>query len=400
MTEVTVDDRTTTRPTVTSDPAPPGSFDYGLLGVVIALAATGLVMILSASSSAADSGYGDSYHYVWRQLAGLTVGGALGAAALWSPYGRIRRFAWPLYLITLVLLVLVMTPLGHTAKGATRWIEIGPAHLQPSEIARLSLVLVLSDYLANNRGRMSDVVGVGIPGLGLLLPMVVLVIFQRDFGTTAILLGLAGTLLFVAGLKWRWVLGGAVAVGGLLGFLVLIEPYRMRRLASFLDPFADRTGDGYQVVQGWIALATGGAFGTGIASGVAQRGLLPEPHTDFISAVIGEELGAVGWIAVVVLELLLVWRSATIASRAGDLFGMLAGIGIAAMFGSQALINLGVVGGLLPAKGLVLPFLSYGASAVMVHTACVGLLLRIGLGPGQAPEPRPTLSRSTVATGA
>lgn len=364
------------------EPAPQdheGGFDFVLLGVALALAGCGLVVILSASSVGADSTYGDGLHFVYRQIMGLSLGGALGAAAFIAPYARIRRLAWPLYVGTLVLLALVMTPLGHTANGATRWIGVGSVHLQPSEIARLALVLVLADYLANNRGRLADIVGVGMPGLGLLMPMVVLVIFQRDFGTTAILLGLAGVLLFVAGLQWRWVAVGAGAVLALLGFLVVAEPYRMRRLASFLDPFADRTGDGYQVIQGWIALATGGAFGTGIASGIAQRGLLPEPHTDFIGAVIGEELGALGWCVMVLLELVLVWRASLVASRAGDLFGMLVAVGIAAMFGAQAVINLGVVGGLLPAKGLVLPFLSYGASAAVVHAASVGLLLRIGV---------------------
>jgi cell division protein FtsW len=376
------------------------AFDFGLLGVALALAGSGLVVILSASSAGADTAYGDGLHFVYRQIMGLSLGGALGALAFVVPYARIRRLAWPLYLATLVLLALVMTPLGHTANGATRWLGFGPIHLQPSELARLAMILVLSDYLANNRGRLADVVGVGLPALGLLLPLVVLVIFQRDFGTTAILLGLAGVLLFVAGLQWRWVLLGAGSVTSLLAFLVLIEPYRVRRLASFLQPFADRTGDGYQVVQGWIALATGGPFGTGVASGIAQRGLLPEPHTDFIGAVIGEELGAVGWCAMVLLELLLVWRASTIASRAGDLFGMLVAVGIAAMFGAQAVINLGVVGGLLPAKGLVLPFLSYGASAAVVHAASIGLLLRIGTeakvrgGPGRWSSPG-TISASS-----
>jgi cell division protein FtsW len=360
-----------------------GSFDFALLGTALALAGTGLVVILSASSSVADSTWGDALHYVWRQVAGLGVGTALGAMAVVAPYARLRRSAWPIYLATLALLVVVMTPIGQEANGATRWIAVGPLHLQPSEIARISLVLVLADYLANNRGRLDDLVGVGLPALGLVLPMVVLVIFQRDFGTTAILLGLSGVLLFVAGLKWRWVFAGGAAASSLLAFLVIVEPYRLRRLVGFLDPFKHRESDGYQVVQGWIALATGGAFGTGLASGVAQRGYLPEAHTDFIAAVVGEELGAVGWSVIVLLELLLVWRAMTIASRAADLFGMLVAVGIGAMFGSQAIINLGVVGGLLPAKGLVLPFLSYGASAAVVHSAAVGLLLRISMEAGR-----------------
>ncbi|MEQ1502234.1 MAG: putative peptidoglycan glycosyltransferase FtsW [Myxococcota bacterium] len=360
-------------------------FDFGLLGTALATAALGVVMILSASSLEAASTYGDAFHYVWRQLAGLSLGAVGAVVVLLAPYGSVRRFAWPLYLITLGLLLVVLTPVGHEVNGAVRWISLGPVNIQPSEIARLSIVGILADYLANNRGRLKDVVGVGIPALGLVLPLVVLVIFQKDFGTTAILIGLAGTMLFVAGLQWRWLAIGSLAAASLLGFLVVIEPYRVRRLLSFVDPFADPSGSGYQVVQGWVALATGGPFGTGIASGVAQRGFLPEPHSDFIGAVIGEELGAIGWCATVGLEMMLVWRAATIAQRAPDLFGMLAATGIAAMFGAQAVINLGVVGGMMPAKGLVLPFLSYGASAAVVHSVCVGLLLKIGVESARAP---------------
>jgi cell division protein FtsW len=354
-------------------------FDLGLVGIVVALAGYGLLMILSASYIEAEKVFHDSFHFVIRQLMGLSLGAVFSVILLVTPYGQLRRVAWPLYLVTLGLLVVVMTPIGKEANGATRWISLGPLNIQPSELARISLLLILADYLANNRGRLKDVLGVGVPAMGLVLPMLVLVIFQRDFGTTAILLGLAGVLLFVGGLQWRWVFCGAIAALSLLGFLVLVEPYRIQRFISFLDPFADPSDSGYQVVQGWIALATGGAFGTGLASGVAQRGFLPEPHNDFIGAVIGEELGAIGWVAAIVLEMGLVWRSFVIAGRATDLFGTLVATGIGAMFGAQAIINLGVVGGMLPAKGLVLPFLSYGASAAVVHATCIGLLLRIGL---------------------
>jgi len=265
--------------------------------------------------------------------------------------------------------------------------------VQPSEFAKVALVLILSHYLANNRGRLKDIVGVGLPGMCLLTPLVILIIFQKDFGTTVILLGLSGVLFFVAGLQWRYIAGGITAALGLLVLLVLAEPYRMKRLTSFTDPFADPDGAGYQVVQGWIALASGGVFGTGLATGVAQRGFLPEAHTDFISAVIGEELGAVGWMFTIVLILGLVWRGFLISTRARDLFGMLVATGITTMFAAQAVINMGVVCGLVPPKGLVLPFLSYGASAVLVHSLCVGLLLRVSLESG-----RPALTEEAATS--
>jgi cell division protein FtsW len=240
------------------------------------------------------------------------------------------------------------------------------------------LVLALSHYLAINEGRLRDG-AVLVSSAFLVVIPVVFVLPQKDFGTTVILFGLSGVLMFVAGLQWRWVVGFGSLMVAALGGLIAIEPYRMQRLVSFLDPFEDSSGAGYQVVQGWIALATGGLFGQGFGGGVAQRGFLPEAHTDFISAVVGEEFGAIGWAMMVLLLLGIVWRALVIASRARDLFGMLVATGMAALLGAQCIINLGVVGGVMPNKGLVLPFMSYGASAILAHTLVVGILLRISM---------------------
>ena len=371
---------------VSASPAgvPRGGFDWPLLAIAATLCATGLLMILSASSLEADATYGNALHFVTRQGIGLLMGAGLSAVVLSTPWRFVRKGAWAAYAAALVSLGLVMSPLGHSAKGAARWIQVGPLNLQPSEFAKVALVLILSHYLAANRGRLKDVLGVGVPGVMLLAPLVVLIVFQKDFGTTVILLGLAGVLYFVAGLQWRYIVTGLAGALGLLAFLVVIEPYRLKRLTSFLDPFADPDGAGYQVVQGWIALGTGGPFGAGLATGVAQRGFLPEAHTDFISAVIGEELGAAGWTVTVLLIIGLIWRGLVIAQRATDLFGMLVATGLTTMFAAQAIINMGVVAGLVPPKGLVLPFLSYGASAAMFHTLCVGILLRVALESGRA----------------
>ena len=368
--------------TETTSPAAPEahrSWDWPLLAITTVLAGLGLLMILSASSLNADARYGNAMHYVTRQLVGMGMGGCLAMAVLVAPWNWLRRAAWPAYLLTILLMVLVMTPLGYSANGATRWISVGPVNLQPSEFAKLATVVIMAHYLSCNEGRLRDVVGVVFPGLTLMVPLLVLVVFQRDFGTTVILIGLAGVLLFVAGLQWRYIVGLLVGVAALLTGLILMEPFRIRRLMSFLDPFADPDGAGYQVVQGWIALATGGLTGAGLASGVAQRGFLPEAHTDFIVAVIGEELGAIGWSFTVLLLVGLVWRGIVIATRSDSLFGMLVAVGISSMFAAQAIINIGVVGGVLPAKGLVLPFLSYGASAAMLNVFCVGVLLRISM---------------------
>jgi cell division protein FtsW len=374
--------------------APGIGWDWPLFTAVAGLASFGLLMILSASSLAADEEFRDALHYVTRQVVGLGLGVAGAAAIVWMPYAWLRRGAWPLYGFTLLMLIAVFSPLGYKANGAVRWVNLGFFNFQPSELAKLALVLIVADYLARNEGRLKDVLGVVVPGLSLLVPFIAMMAFQRDFGTTVILLGLSFVLLYVGGLQHRWLaLGGSVALAG-LAVLIAIEPYRITRLTSFLDPYADVEGSGYQVVNGWIALSAGGISGKGLASGVAQRGFLPEAHTDFISAVVGEELGAVGWVALVAVYAFVVWRGMKIASAAPDLFGLLASVGVTVMLAAQALINLGVVCGLMPAKGLVLPFMSYGASAALVHSLCVAVLLRVSRerpleAPVAAPELRP-----------
>jgi cell division protein FtsW len=357
---------------------PTASWDWPLAIAIAALAAFGLVVMLSSSTAFADELFGNSLHYVIRQSLGLGIGGILAAVALIMPWSWLRLSAWPAFAVSLVGLLLVLSPLGTSAKGAARWIDLGVMNFQPAEFAKLALIMVLAQYLSCNEGRLRDVVGVVVPPLTLfLLPMILLMAYQRDFGTTVILVGLTGVMFFLAGLQLRYGLFMAAFASLLFTVMVIMEPYRIERLTSFVDPFADPDGSGYQVVQGWIAMASGGAGGQGLGTGVAQRGFLPEAHTDFISAVIGEELGAVGWLALVLGYLFIVYRGMRIAHRAPDLFGMLLAAGITTLMAAQAIINLGVVCGMLPAKGLVLPFLSYGASAALVHTLAIGVLLRV-----------------------
>jgi cell division protein FtsW len=351
--------------------------DVLLLLFVAALSCFGLLMIQSATTLHADRRYHDAYRFVIRQMAGMGVGLGGVFVMLKMSIASLRRVALPVYLLTIVLLALVMTPLGHEVNGATRWIRLGSINFQPSEVAKLSLVLALSHFLASNEGRLKDLVGVAVPALGCMMVLVFLVVLQRDLGTTVIMLGITSALLFVAGLQLRYLVAGGVAGAFGLAYLILSEAYRRERMISFMNPFSDIEGSGYQVVQGWIALANGGVAGSGFATGVAQRGFLPEAHTDFIIAVIGEEFGMLGWILTVLLIVGLVWRCMVIAERSQDMFATLIAAGVGVLFGCQAIINVGVVAGLLPAKGLVLPFLSYGASAAVVNMLAVGLVYRI-----------------------
>jgi len=353
--------------------------DWWLVVSVVLLLGFGGLMILSASSLHADTQYGDPLRFVTRQAFGMIGGTVMLVGILLLPWSWLRRSAVPAYIVGLVGLCLVFTPLGHSAYAATRWISLGPVNVQPSEFAKIALILVMATYLSANEGRLGDILGVGLPALAIPIPMIILLMLEPDFGTTVITVALCGVLLFVAGLHWGWLLTLGVGAGGALAIGAVIEPYRVRRLLSFLDPFEDVAGAGHQVIQGWIAMASGGWVGQGIASGVAQRGNLPEAHTDFISAVVGEELGVLGWCLLIGLYLVLVWRGFGIAARSKSLFGSLVASAVTTLLASQAIINLGVVVGWMPAKGLVLPFMSYGASAVLAHLICIGLLLRVSM---------------------
>ncbi len=355
-------------------------WDLWLLGTSALLAVFGLVMVLSASGDFGNRTYGTPWHFGIRQAVGLVLGSLGGIFILAVPWSWIRRAPVPVFGATLVLLALVQTPLGHAAKGAPRWIRMGPVNLQPSELAKVALAMILAHHLSKNAGRIKDVVGVVAPALLFyVLPFLFLVFLQRDLGSMALLVGISGVALFVAGLEWRW-MGLAAAVTGLgVVAMVLLEPYRARRVMSFMDPLTDHLGDGYQVVQGWVAFAVGGTFGTGLGHGIAQQGFLPEAHTDMILAVVAEELGILGWSAVLLAEGVLLWRGMHIASRARNIFEIVLASCIASVMAAQVIINAGVVGGLVPPKGLVLPFMSYGASSVATTCLSVALLLRIGL---------------------
>ena len=293
------------------------------------------------------------------------------------PIRLLKKYSLWMYLLGIVALLLVFTPLGYTAYGASRWIRLGGINIQSSEFAKIALILLLAGYLSNNEGRLADFFGVVLPALLIPVPVIALLLAEPDFGTTVITVGITGVMLFVAGLQWRvtFVIGGLV--GALFSFIAIFEPYRIRRFTSFFDPFKDPEGSGYQVIQGWIAMGSGGWWGQGIATGVAKRGGLPEAHNDFISAVVAEELGVWGWVLLIILYILLLWRAYHISSHANDLYGSLIGTAVTTMLGVQIVINLGVVVGWMPSKGLVLPFMSYGASAVVAYLICVGLLLRI-----------------------
>ncbi len=380
-------------------------YDLPLFFLTVTLVAFGLAMVYSASAFIAAEMYGNSLHHVTRQgfAAGLGFVALLVLARL--PYRRLRAWAPTLYVGTVLSLVLVWVPgIGHSANGSARWFGVGGVHFQPAEFLKVVLLVCLATLLHKKRGDIHDpqVLGTAAAMLGIPLTLVAL---QPDFGSTAIITVLAGLMFFFAGLRWAWIAAGGSAMVVGLGVLMIAEPYRIKRLMSFLDPFKDCSGDGYQVCQSLLAMHHGGLLGQGPGESSAKLLYLPEPYNDFIAAVLGEELGLWGMLVLLGLYALFAARGFSIARRAADPFGALLASTFTTMIVAQACLNLGVVTSIVPPKGLVLPFISYGASAMMVNLAAVGVLLSISAEaretePAAAPAPAKALKPAGARVGA
>lgn len=368
-------------------------YDLTLFFVTLTLVAFGLAMVYSASAFIAAEMYKNPLHHVTRQ--GLAVGLGLVAMVVLArlPYRRLRAWAPILYIGTTLSLVFVWVPgVGHAANGSARWFGIGGIHFQPAEVLKVVLLICLATLLHRKRGDIHDPKVLGT-AMGMFAIPLALVAAQPDFGSTAIITVLAGLMFFFAGLRWAWIaVGGSVMALG-LGVLMIAEPYRIKRLMSFRDPFGDCSGDGYQVCQSLLAMHHGGLLGQGPGEGSAKLLYLPEPYNDFIAAVIGEELGLWGVVALLGLYAGFAWRGFSVARRAADPFGALLASTFTVMIVGQACLNLGVVTSMVPPKGLVLPFISYGASAMMVNLAAVGVLLSIS---AELKETEPAAARAVA----
>ena len=382
-------------------------YDLPLLFLTLTLLAFGLAMVYSASAFIAAEQYNNAMHHVSRQGIAAGIGLVLMVVLARVPYRSLRPWASTLYVLTTLSLFLVWVPgIGHAAKGSARWFGIGGIHFQPAEFLKVVLLICLATWLHKNRTDIHDKRVLLGAGAMLAVPLG-LVVLQPDFGSTAIITVLAGLMFFFAGLRWGWVaIGGAAMVVG-LGLVMVAEPYRIKRWMSFMDPFADCSGDGYQVCQSLLAMHHGGLFGQGPGESSAKLLYLPEPYNDFIAAVLGEELGLGGMFALLLLFGAFAYRGLSIARRAADPFGALLASTFTVMIVAQACLNLGVVMSLVPPKGLVLPFISYGASAMMVNLAAVGVLLSVSAearetegAPSRAaaPDTTQTVGRAQPAT--
>jgi cell division protein FtsW len=358
--------------------------DRWLFGVTLALCLLGAVMIYSASAVTADQQYGRSYIFLLRQAAWLLLG-LLGMFALMrTDYRRLREPAVVYPTVFLVLLMLVGTFFLDKSHATHRWIKFGPVNIQPSELAKLAVVLYLAWFLdLKRRGassmefRKEDFLRTILPAAGPILVCVVLVLLQPDLGTSVDIVLVTAAVLFVAGLSWRWLVTAAAAALPILYLLITHVTYRQARLMAFLDPGSDPQGSGFQLLQSLIAVGSGGFTGVGLMESKQKLFYLPEAHTDFIYAVICEELGFLGAVIVIALFAVYGWRGLRAAFGAPDAFGRLLALGITAMVLCQALINFAVVLGMVPTKGIPLPFVSYGGSSLLVMLLATGVLLNI-----------------------
>jgi cell division protein FtsW len=355
--------------------------DTVTLSLVLGILLLGLVMVTSASIYMASNQGGEAFIYLQRQLL-LTVLGAIGAAFLFCiPTRMLERISTPLLIIAVLLLLLVLVPgLGHSVNGSRRWLRIAGFNFQASELARALVLIYLASYAVRKQEELrTTLVGLAKP-LGLLACVGALLLIEPDFGAATVLFTTGFGLLFVAGARLRYVLGMTLIATTAFAALAVTSPYRLRRLLTFLDPWADPYNSGYQLTHSLIAIGRGEWFGVGLGESVQKLFYLPEAHTDFLFAVLAEELGLVGVILTLTLFCLLVWRSfyiSRIAANAGLEFASYIAAGFGLWLGIQAFINIGVNMGVLPTKGLTLPLMSYGRSSLIVTIVWVGLLLRV-----------------------
>lgn len=356
--------------------APAGPVDVVMAAVAVALIGFGVVMVYSASTVEATVTHGDTQYFLKRQAAYAAVALLLMGLLARFDYHRFKRLTYPILAAVTAMLMMCVLGLGHRGGGATRWLQLGPIHIQPSEAAKLGLILWLGYSLAKKREKVKSFSVGMLPHLIMAGGLMLLCLRQPDFGGAVVLLFLTFTLLFVAGARLGYLLGVAI-VGALAAiWLVSSSAYRSDRIIAFLKMSEHRHDLAYQPYQSVMSFGSGGWFGLGLGNGL-QTLYLPEAHNDFISAIIGEELGFIGILLLIAAYLAIVILGVRAALAAADDYGAYIAFGISALFGIQALINLSVAMSMLPTKGLTLPFVSYGGSSLLVNAAAMGILLNV-----------------------
>lgn len=355
------------------------SGDFWLMLFTLMLVLFGLIMVFSASYYSSISQDGNPYSYLVRHGAWVVFGLMAMAFGALFDYRKYKKCALPILIVSVILLVLVLTPLGQTTNGATRWIKVGPVTLMPGEIAKIAAIIFVAWFLSEDASRIKSLKRGILPLLGIIAVYGALIVKQPNLSTAITVCGIIIAMMLVAGLKWRYVAtAGGIGVVGILSIVIFMkDTYWYNRLTSFTDPFQDALGDGYQAVQSLLALGSGGLFGVGLGKSVQKNLYLPEPQNDFILAIIGEELGYIGVLLLIALYCLFIWRGIHIALNAPDQFGLLLASGIVLMVAIQVILNIAVVTSSMPPTGINLPFISYGGNALLIFMFSAGVLLNI-----------------------
>lgn len=354
------------------------NIDYPLLITVLLLASFGLVMIYSSSSTLAYLNYDTTDYFFVKQLRWLLLGTFLLVIVIFIPYKLYSKLSPLFVLVSFVLLFMVLLPsIGVERNNSQRWLQLGPLLFQPSEIVKLSMLIYFASFFSKKQAIINHFTRGVLPPLLILVVVFLLLLRQPDFGSAALILFACGIIVLCSGVKWTHLV--TLASTGLLGvvYFAYSSPYRLERLTSFRNPFSDSLGDGYQLINSYIAIGTGGISGNGLGAGIQKMGFLPEAHTDFIMAVISEELGVIGLLIVIGAYLFIMYRGVAIAKACENMFPKLLAIGITFQIMIQIVFNLGAVSGLLPITGIPLPLISYGGSSTLITMISLGVLLQI-----------------------
>jgi cell division protein FtsW len=354
-------------------------YDNRLLFSVLLLVGIGIVMVYSASSAFALKKFGTDYYFLKKQVVFAMVGIVALISFSHFPYRLLNVLSYPLLIIALSLLIAILIPgVGYEAGGATRWLRFKDLSFQPAEFARLALIIYLAGSISKKKDKIKDISIGFMPHVMVLFVFSALIVVQPDFGTVIILGIIAWAMMFAGGVPFSQLILSFTALVP-VAFIVLVQSnYRILRIKSFLDPWQYSQDKGYQIVHSLMAFGTGGLWGSGLGEGYQKLFYLPEPHTDFIFSVIGEELGLFGVYVILGLFVLILYRGISIAKNTDDRFGAILALGLTVSIGLQAFTNMGVALGLLPTKGLTLPFLSYGGTSLVMNMTFIGILMNIG----------------------
>jgi cell division protein FtsW len=357
------------------------AFDMVLMLTVAAVLLLGLVMMTSASISIADRQLHEPLHYLQRQMVGVALGLVAAAIAMAIPTSVWERLGLPLLLLAFVFLIVVLIPgIGHEVNGSRRWLRTGFMNFQASELARVLLLTYVASYIVRKQAELKQDLKGFLKPLGVLMGAALLLLLEPDFGAATVLMATGLAMLFLAGVKLRHFFTLVVLAAGGMALIAMTSKERIERLTVFLNPWADPFNSGFQLTQSLIAIGRGELFGVGLGSSVQKLFYLPEAHTDFVFAVLAEELGLAGVVVTLALFIVLVWRAFKIArqaAEAGLAFQAYFASGFGLWLGLQTFINIGVNLGLLPTKGLTLPLMSYGGSSILVTLGWLGVLMRI-----------------------